>query len=374
MTTASHTSTTAKLSAEGVSIWLDDLSRDHLRSGDLAHLVTERHVVGVTTNPTIFAQSVAGSDAYTDALRASAGHPAEDTAFALMVEDVAQACDVLHDVYERTQGEDGRVSIEVSPLLAHNTQATIDQAIDLAQRVGKPGVMVKIPATREGLPAITEVIAHGISVNATLIFSVERYRHVIDAYLAGLQAAHNAGRDLSTIRSVASLFVSRIDTEVNNRLTHLDDPRAQSLMGRVAIANARIAYDAFTTYASSPTMLELLDHGAHLQRPLWASTGVKDPQLRDTLYVEALVASSVVNTMPRATLNAFADHGEVRGNTIIRAYDDAYSTLEQLADLGVDLTDVTTVLEEQGVEKFTASWNELLHTIETQQATLTPNP
>ncbi|WP_029069178.1 transaldolase [Jonesia quinghaiensis] len=368
MDNAAARTATDRLSAQAVSIWLDDLSRDLVDSGELESLITDRSVVGVTTNPSIFAASVAASDTYDEALRASGDRDAQEVALELMVQDVARACDVFAPVYESTGGQDGRVSIEVSPLLAHDAQETARQAVELARQVDRPGVLVKIPATVAGLSAITEVVSQGVSVNATLIFSVQRYREVIGAYLAGLEKAREAGHDLESIHSVASFFVSRVDTEVDTRLLGREDARAGALTGRVGVANARVAYDVFTTYAASPQMQELLLAGANLQRPLWASTGVKDPALRDTMYVEELIAESVVNTMPRATLEAFWEHGEVPGNSIIHAYDDAYWVMDTLSDVGVDFDDVAALLEEQGVNKFVQSWNDLLETIERKRA------
>ncbi|WP_308796568.1 transaldolase [Agromyces silvae] len=359
------TTPTAALSEAGVSIWLDDLSRQRIASGDLARLIVERDVVGVTTNPTIFAGALANGAAYADQLHALAGRGADvDTAvFEITTDDVRDAADVFRPVFDRTAGFDGRVSIEVAPDLAHDSARTIESAKALWATVDRPNVMIKIPATVEGLDAIRETISAGISVNVTLIFSLERYRQVMEAYLAGLEAAKANGHDLSKIHSVASFFVSRVDTEIDKRLTAIGSDAALALKSRAGVANARLAYELFTEVFSGERATALLEAGANRQRPLWASTGVKDPALPDTLYVTELVARGVVNTMPEKTLEATFDHGEVVGDTITGAYRDAGEVLDALARVGVDYDDVTALLEREGVEKFIVSWNELLGTV-----------
>jgi transaldolase len=363
---ATTPSPTAQLADAGVSIWLDDLSRSRITSGGLRTLIATRNVVGITTNPTIFATAVAGSDAYDEqiAALARAETPVGRAIFDLTTHDVAQACDVFRDVFDSTDGLDGRVSIEVSPSVAHDAAATVIEARELSAAVDRPNAYIKIPATVEGLTAIERCTAAGISVNVTLIFSLERYRGVIEAYLRGLEAAAAAGLNLSAIHSVASFFVSRVDTEVDRRLGALGTPEAAELRGKAGIANARLAYRLFRDEFGGDRATALRGRGANPQRPLWASTGVKNPTLRDTLYVEQLVASDVVNTMPEKTLEAFADHGEVRGDTITPNFADADEVLAALARVGIDFDDVTDTLEREGIEKFTVSWRELTDTVE----------
>ena len=350
------------LSDAGVSIWLDDLSRDRLDSGNLAELVKVRNVVGVTTNPTIFQMALSKGTAYDDQLEklAVAGKNVDETVFALTTDDVRNACDVMASVYDATGGVDGRVSIEVDPRLAHETEKTIAQAKQLSAAVDRDNVLIKIPATLEGLPAITAVLAEGISVNVTLIFSLERYRAVMNAFLSGLEQAHAAGKDLSKIESVASFFVSRVDTEIDKRLDAIDTDEAKGLKGKAGVANARLAYQAYEEVFSTPRWKSLEAEGARPQRPLWASTGVKDPAYKDTMYVVDLVAPGIVNTMPEKTLDAVADHGKVVGDTITPNYADAQKVLDDLEALGVSYNDVVQVLEVEGVEKFEKSWDELL--------------
>ena len=350
------------LAANGVSVWLDDLSRDRIRSGNLADLVATRGIVGVTTNPSIFQAALSEGSAYDDQVDelAAAGAGVDDAVFALTTSDVRDACDVLAPVYERTDGRDGRVSIEVDPRLAHDTARTVEQAVELAEAVDRPNVFIKIPATIEGLPAISQVIARGISVNVTLIFSLDRYRAVMNAFLTGLEQAREHGVDVSGIRSVASFFVSRVDTEVDRRLEGLGTDEAERLMGRAGIANARLAYKAYEEVFSTPRWQSLAAAGAHRQRPLWASTGVKNPQYPDTMYVTELVAPDTVNTMPEKTLDAVAEHGEIRGDTVRSGYDDATEVLDSLERLGISYADVVARLEREGVEKFEKSWTELL--------------
>jgi transaldolase len=359
-----------QLSEAGVSIWLDDLSRELLRSGDLQKLLDTKSVVGVTTNPTIFASALAKGDAYDDQLReiAAAGKDVDRAVFELTTTDVCQACDVFRPIYDRTNGVDGRVSIEVDPRLAHDTGKTIKTARALYEAVNRENVMIKIPATVEGLPAITQAISEGISVNVTLIFSLDRYRGVMQAYLTGLEQAREAGRDLSKIHSVASFFVSRVDTEYDKRIDALGSDEAKALRGKAAIANARLAYQAYEEVFSTPRWQVLADDGANAQRPLWASTGVKDPQYPDTMYVTELVTQGVVNTMPHATMDAFADHGEITGDAVRGRYDEAREQLDALERLGISYSEVTDQLEREGVSKFDKSWEELNATVNDQLA------
>jgi transaldolase len=358
-------SNTAALSRAGVSIWLDDLSRERIATKGLQKLIEEKDVVGVTTNPTIFAAALSKGESYTEQVKElkAKGADVDQAIFEITTRDVSDAADVFNDIYLASNGYDGRVSIEVSPELAHDTEATIAEAKRLWGTIDKPNVMIKIPATVEGLPAITAAIAAGISVNVTLIFSLERYKAVIDAYLEGLEQAAEAGIDLSTIHSVASFFVSRVDTEVDKRLDAVGTDEAKALKGRTAVANARLAYELFVDEFGTERAIELQEKGANRQRPLWASTGVKDPSLPDTFYVTDLVTHGVVNTMPEKTLNAVADHGEVKGDTIVGKYDEAREDLAKLAAAGVDVAEVTALLEREGVDKFIVSWHELTDTV-----------
>lgn len=353
----------------GVAVWLDDLSRERLRSGGLAALV-DRGVVGVTTNPTIFANALSKGDAYDEQLRelAAEGVDADTAVFRITTDDVRAAADVLRPVYDRTGGQDGRVSIEVDPRLARDTAGTIESAQALWAAVDRPNVFIKIPATVEGLPAVTAVLAQGISVNVTLIFSLERYREVLDAFQSGLEQALEAGLDLAPIASVASFFVSRVDTAIDPRLDAVGTPEAAALRGTAAIANARLAYDVYEKTVASSRWGRLAAAGAHPQRPLWASTGVKDKAYPDTLYVDELVVRGVVNTMPEATLDAVADHGSVSGDTVTGTQDAAARVLERLRAVGIDIDQVTDQLEDEGVQKFTASWEQLLTTVREQLA------
>ncbi|BAD58422.1 transaldolase [Nocardia farcinica] len=356
----------AALAAAGVSVWLDDLSRDRIRSGNLAELVRTRGVVGVTTNPTIFQGALSKGHAYDAQLKelAAQGADADAAIRTITTDDVREACDVLAPVYEATGGLDGRVSIEVDPRFAFDADKTVAQAVDLWKTVDRPNLFIKIPATEEGLPAITAVIAEGISVNVTLIFSVRRYRAVMGAYLDGLRKARVAGHDLAKIHSVASFFVSRVDTEIDKRLAAIGTPEALELRGKAGIANARLAYaeyqDVFDGGAHTSTYQHLAAAGARRQRPLWASTGVKNPDYPDTMYVTELVAPNTVNTLPEKTLEAVADHGEIRGDTVSGTAAEAAEVFERLRAVGIDLDDVFAVLEREGVEKFEASWAELL--------------
>ncbi|MEU9355307.1 transaldolase [Streptomyces griseoloalbus] len=355
-----------RLSDEGVSVWLDDLSRERLASGGLAALVEAGTVVGVTTNPSIFQAAIGSGAGYEEQLAdlAVRGVTVDEAVRMMTTADVRAAADVLRPVYEATGGRDGRVSIEVDPRLAHDTRATVAEARQLAWLVDRPNVMIKIPATEAGLPAITEVIGAGISVNVTLIFSLERYREVMDAYLAGLERARAAGLDLAAIHSVASFFVSRVDSEIDKRLTVLGTGEALALKGRAALANARLAYEAYEEVFGGARWLALAGGSrANKQRPLWASTGVKDPAYKDTLYVEELVAPGTVNTMPEATLRATADHGVVRGDTVTGGYAQARADLAAVERLGISYDEVVRQLENDGVAKFEDAWQELLDAV-----------
>lgn len=355
---------TQKLSDAGVSIWLDDLSRERLTSGNLAELIKTHNVVGVTTNPTIFAGALSKGAAYAEQMRelAAAGADVEEAVFAATCDDVRNACDVFEPIYKASNGFDGRVSIEVDPRLARDAEGTAKMARELYERVGRENVMIKIPATQEGLRPIAETLAAGISVNVTLIFSLTRYREVINAYMLGLEQALENGKDLSTIHSVASFFVSRVDTEVDGRLEAIGGD-ALELKGKAGLANARLAYEVFEEMFSTERWARLQAHGANVQRPLWASTGVKDPSLPDTLYVTGLVAPNTVNTMPEATLNAVADHGEITGNTIVPNYSESNKVLDAIAERGISYTEVVEKLETEGLSKFDVSWEELLQTV-----------
>lgn len=355
----------ARLRDAGVAVWLDDLSRELLSTGELARLVRERAVVGVTSNPTIFAAAIGSGHGYDVQLGelAAAGTGVDDAALALMTEDVRAACDLFADLHSASGGMDGRVSLEVAPGLANDTAGTVAMAKQLWTTVDRPNLYIKIPATLEGLPAITEATAAGINVNVTLIFSLDRYRGVIDAYLAGLEQAVAAGHDLSRIDSVASFFVSRVDSAVDQQLDALGTPEAARLRGTVAIANARLAYQVYEQSLDTDRWRALAAAGAHPQRPLWASTGVKDPAYSDTRYVDELVARDVVNTMPGKTLEAVADHAEITGDTVTGTYQDAAALLVSLEALGIDLDQVTADLENEGVEKFNVSWNELIESV-----------
>ena len=358
----------AALSAAGVSVWLDDLSRDRLRSGNLQQLIDTRSVVGVTTNPSIFQAALSKGTAYDAQVAelAERGADVDATIRTVTTDDVREACDVLRPQWEASEGIDGRVSIEVDPRLAHDTDKTILQAIELWKIVDRPNLLIKIPATLAGLPAITAVLAEGISVNVTLIFSVDRHRAVMDAYLAGLEAARQAGHDLSKIHSVASFFVSRVDTEIDKRLEKIGSAEALELRGRAGVANARLAYAAYEEVFGGTRFAALAKDGARVQRPLWASTGVKNPDYSDTLYVTELVARNTVNTMPEKTLEAVADHGAVTGDTVTGTAGSAQGVYDALTAIGVDLADVFTLLEDDGVEKFEKSWQELLDATQDQ--------
>jgi transaldolase len=354
----------AELSAAGVAVWLDDLSRDRIRTGDLQQLVDEYSVVGVTTNPTIFAAAIHGSDSYDDQLHALAVREVsvEEALRTITAADVRDACDLLRPIHDRQPG-DGRVSLEVAPGLAHDTDATDSEAAHLWWLVDRPNLFIKIPATEAGLPAITDTIAKGISVNVTLIFSLDRYRAVMDAYLYGLEKRVAGGGSLDGIASVASFFVSRVDTEIDKRL---DKAGADaSLKGKAGIANAQLAYQAYEEVFTSDRWRALEAKGAVPQRPLWASTGVKNPEYSDTMYISELIAPGTVNTMPEKTMKAFADHGEP-GTPVQKAYEDAAAVMKAVEDAGVDLDDVFRVLEDEGVQKFVDSWDELTESVRSE--------
>ncbi len=371
-----------RLSDAGVAIWLDDLSRKRITSGNLAELTDQQHVVGVTTNPSIFQKAISQGDGYEQQLAdlAVRGVTVEEAVRMITTADVRDAADILRPIFDATEEQDGRVSIEVDPRLAHRTDATVAEAKQLAWLVDRPNTLIKIPATKAGLPAITETIGRSISVNVTLIFSLERYREVMDAYLAGLEKAKAAGLDLAKIHSVASFFVSRVDTEIDKRLDGLGTEEAKQLKGKAALANARLAYQAYEevfgsvdgSVAPSERFAALEKAHANRQRPLWASTGVKDPVYKDTLYVDDLVAPGTVNTMPEATLEATAARGEITGDTVRATYAQSRADLDALAGLGISYDDVVRVLEEEGVEKFEASWTNLLKSTEAELARLTP--
>ncbi|MFI5608067.1 transaldolase [Amycolatopsis sp. NPDC051903] len=361
----STTDRLAQLSEAGVSIWLDDLSRERLNSGSLAALIRDKHVVGVTTNPTIFANALSKGEAYDAQVNelAARGADLDSTVRELTTSDVRNAADLFRDVYTATNGVDGRVSIEVDPRLARETEKTIAEAKDLWKTVDRPNLMVKIPATAEGLPAITAALGEGININVTLIFSVERYAQVIEAFFAGLELAKANGHDLKGIHSVASFFVSRVDTEVDKRLNALGTDEAKALLGEAAIANTRLAYAKFEELFATDRWKALAAEGGNAQRPLWASTGTKDPAYSDTRYVDQLVVKNIVNTMPEKTMDAVADHAELTGDTVTGRGAEAQGVFDKLSAAGIDVPDVFKTLEDEGVEKFEKSWLELLESV-----------
>ena len=356
------------LTKAGVAIWLDDLSRERLVSGGLATLARDFYVVGVTTNPTIFQKAISGSETYDEQIRdlARRGVDVGEALRAITTYDVRWGCDVLRPAYDASDGVDGRVSIEVDPRLAHETERTVAEARALWWLVDRPNSFIKIPATPEGVPAIAQALSEGISVNVTLIFSLERYAEVIEAFFSGLERARAAGHDLSRLGSVASFFISRVDTEVDKRLDKIGTKEAKALRGKAAVANARLAYKLYEEKFDSDRWRALEAAGARPQRPLWASTSTKDPAYVDTMYVDDLVAKGVVNTMPEATMHAMRDHGVVTGDTVTSHYVEAQQVLDQLAEVGVDYDDVVQVLEDEGVEKFDTSWSELIDSIQGQ--------
>lgn len=354
-----------QLSSAGVSIWLDDLSRERIESGSLRELISSRAVSGVTTNPTIFAGAFANGAAYAKQLSdlAKRGATASEAIFEATTDDVRAACDVFADVYAATGGVDGRVSIEVEPGFAMDAAKTITQARALRSAVDRENVMIKIPATIPGLEAITQVIGLGISVNVTLIFSLERYSKVIQAFIDGIKLARINGHDLSKIHSVASFFVSRVDSEIDKRLELVGSREALQLKSKAALANARLAYELFEKSFATNQWEELEQQGANRQRPLMASTGVKDPALPDTLYVTELIAPLLVNTMPEKTMEAVYDHAVIGENTISGTYESSRNVLVEIEALGVSYNEVVALLEQEGVDKFIVSWNELVETV-----------
>jgi transaldolase len=358
----------ARLSELGVSIWLDDVSRQRLTSGNLAGLVRDKHVVGVTSNPTIFASALANASDYDAQVRelAARGASLDAAVKEITTTDIRDACDLFRDVYAQTGGVDGRVSIEVDPRLAHDADKTVAEALDLWKTVDRPNLLVKIPATEAGLPAITRTLAEGVSVNVTLIFSVERYRAVMDAFIAGVEQAKANGHDVARLVSVASFFVSRVDSEVDKRLDKIGTDEAKALRGKAAVANARLAYAAFEEVFSGERWQPLAEAGAKPQRPLWASTGVKNPDYSPTLYVDELVVRDTVNTMPEKTLDAVAERSNLRGDTVTGTAAEAQQVFDDLAAVGIDIDDVFVTLENEGVEKFEKSWTELLESVSGQ--------
>ena len=358
----------ADLSAQGVSIWLDDISRVRLTSGNLADFVATKHVVGVTSNPTIFQKAMEKGDAYDTQLHdlAIRGIEVGEAVRLLTAYDIRWGCDIMRATFDATGGQDGRVSLEVDPRIAHDSEQTTAEAIALWWLVDRPNAFIKIPATKAGLPSITAAIAQGVSINVTLIFGIERYAGVIDAYLTGLEQAKENGIDLGTIRSVASFFVSRVDTEIDNRLDKIGSDEALALRGKAGIANARLAYELYEQSIATDRWRALAGAGAHTQRPLWASTGVKNPEYDDTMYVVQLVAPDTVNTMPEATLHALVDHGRIGGAEGAAHYDEARQLFAELLGLGVDIDDVTQVLEAEGVQKFEDSWHQLRDAVQGQ--------
>jgi len=354
-----------ELTEAGVSVWLDDISRDRLRTGNLETLVKDFHVRGVTSNPTIFAHAVSKGNAYDDQINdlALRGISVEEALRMITTYDIRWACDVLRPVYDASDGVDGRVSIEVDPRLALETAKTNAEARQLWWLVDRPNLFIKIPATAAGIPAITATLAEGISVNVTLIFSLERYAEVIDAFMAGLEQAAVNGHDIAAIGSVASFFVSRVDTEVDRRLEKIGTPAAAELRGKAAVANARLAYELYEQKLATPRWAALKAKGAKVQRPLWASTSTKDPAYPDTMYVVDLVVQDTVNTMPEATLHAMAEHGVLQGDTVHGTYEASRKVFSDLEKLGIGYDDVVRVLEEEGVSKFSTSWNEMIETV-----------
>ncbi len=356
-----------QLTEAGVSIWLDDLSRERLETGNLADLVKNSNVVGVTTNPAIFQAALADGERYDPQVRelAAAGADVDAATRAITTDDVRDACRVLRPVFDATDGVDGRVSIEVSPGLAHDTQRTVAEAADLWREVGEPNLLIKIPGTPEGWPAITETLGAGISVNVTLIFGLDQYRSVMEAYVAGLEKALENGHDLADLHSVASFFVSRVDGEIDKRLeATTEGPGTDpALRGKAGVANARLAFQAYEEFFTGERWERLEEQGARRQRPLWASTGVKNPDYDDTMYVVDLAVENTVNTMPEKTMEAVADHGEVRGDRVRPFYDDAAAHMQALAEAGIDYDDVIAVLIKEGVDKFVVAWDELQTTL-----------
>ena len=358
-----------ELSARGQSVWFDTLSRDLVHTGELKRMMDEDTVVGITSNPTIFQKALSTGDAYDDDLKQLLGKTddAGEVFFSLALQDIRDACDVLKPAYDASNGVDGYVSMEVEPGLAYDTEKTFEQAQWIAKEVDRPNLYVKIPATEPGLPAIEDSIAHGTSINITLIFSLARYKAVVEAYLRGLERLIAHGGDPSKVVSVASFFVSRVDTEADKRLDAVGHPE---LAGKLAVANAKLAYQHYLEAFSGARWEYLEGKGAHKQRCLWASTSTKNPAYRDVMYVEELIGPETVNTMPLETIEAFQDHGEVRGDTVLEGVDEAQELLAQLAAVGVDYTEVTATLEAEGVQKFIDSFDEIIESIGAKRSSL----
>lgn len=366
----------------GQSPWYDNIQRGMLRSGEMERMIREDGLKGVTSNPTIFEKAINGSKDYDDALAHLLQHDpkqsSRDLFFSLAIEDIQQAADLLRPVYDKTGGADGMISLEVSPDLAHDTSSTVAEARRLAARVNRPNLMIKVPATKAGLPAITTLIANGINVNVTLLFAVRRYEEVIEAYIAGLELAHKNGKPLDKIASVASFFVSRVDALVDKLLdeklkTAAPEQHAliKSVQGKAAIANAKLAYQSYQRYFSTPRFEQLRKAGAHAQRLLWASTGVKNPSYSDVMYIETLIGPDTVNTIPPATYKAFKEHGQVRP-TLQEHMGEARVNIDLIEHLGVNLDAVTQQLEDEGVESFASSFKTLLAAIEAKAAVMVP--
>jgi len=356
-----------ELVARGQSVWFDTLSRDLVQSGGLKKMMAADAVTGVTSNPTIFQKALSQGDAYDEDLKkllAETDDPRQ-IFFSLALQDIRDACDVLKPAYDKSDGIDGYVSMEVEPGIAYDTLKTFEQARWIASEVDRPNLYVKIPATVPGLPAIEDCTAHGTSINITLIFSLERYKAVVEAYLRGLERLVAGGGDPAKVVSVASFFVSRVDTEADKRLEGHTD-----LQGKLAIANAKLAYQHYLQTFAGPRWEFLEGKGATKQRCLWASTSAKNPAYRDTLYVEELIGPETVNTMPLETIEAFQDHGEVRGDTVLEGVDDAEALLGKLADAGVDYDDVVATLEAEGVQKFADSFAEITESIRAKRSAL----
>jgi transaldolase len=358
-----------ELAARGQSIWFDTLSRDLVRTGELKRMMEEDAVTGVTSNPSIFQKAMSQGDAYDEQLREllERTDDPKEIFFTLALEDIRDACDVLRPAYDAAGGADGYVSMEVLPGIAYDTDASFEQARWIAQEVDRPNLMVKIPATMPGLPAIEESIAHGTSINITLIFSLERYKAVVEAYLRGLERLVAGGGDPSSVASVASFFVSRVDTEADKRL---EAAGRGDLAGKLAVANAKLAYEHYQRAFSGERWEFLAGKGASVQRCLWASTSTKNPAYRDVLYVEELVGPDTVNTMPLETIEAFQDHGEVRGDTVLEGLDEARALLGELREAGVDYDDVVAVLEAEGVQKFADAFDEIVEEIRAKRSQL----
>ncbi|NIA25060.1 MAG: transaldolase [Gammaproteobacteria bacterium] len=361
------------VAAQGQSIWLDSISQELLKPAGLPRMMKDDAITGVTSNPSIFAAAIMGSADYDRPLgdMAARGASTDEIYTALVTGDIQAACDVMRPVFDRTDGVDGYVSVEVSPDLAHDTAATVAEAREWVKRVDRPNLLIKVPATAEGIPAVRQLITEGTSVNVTLIFALERYREVMEAYLSGLEGLAAVGGDVSRVASVASFFVSRVDTEVDTRLEGIGTDDALALRGKAAIANARAAYGAFLEMFSGDRWEALTDKGARIQRPLWASTSTKNPAYRDVMYVEDLVAPDTVNTVPISTIDAYQDHGSSDPKVFTSAdIAAAVATLDQLASVGIDYDDVVQVLEDEGVRKFADAYHQLLASIDEKRLAL----